>query len=326
MSNTPLRLQQRFRNTIYQHHYSIRTEQTYWHWIKRFLYFYHKQHPAKLGAADIERFLTHLAVDRQVAPATQNIAFNALMFLYNKVLRIEMIGIQAKRAKKQVNIPVVFTRAEVSQVIANLPADYQIMASLLYGSGLRLSECLRLRIKDLDFDQNTITVRQGKGNKDRVTLLPPNLIPKLRDNILVSKSVFAHDMSLHYAGTTMPYALARKYPHSQRSFSWQFLFPSTRLCIDARTGELKRHHIHHSVLQKAVTKAVRNAGINKPASCHTFRHSFATHLLEQGTDLRTIQELLGHQDVTTTEIYTHVIGRHTTGVKSPLECLVQVAK
>ncbi|TAA43811.1 integron integrase [Corallincola spongiicola] len=321
MEQSPKKLQQRFHETIMHYHFALKTEKTYWHWIRRFILFNNKVHPDKLTKSDVERFLTHLAVNRLVAPATQNIALNALLFLYQKVLGREMDNIRAQRAKPKVKIPVVLTHNEVRAVIAQLKGHYQLMACLMYGAGLRLSECLRLRIEALNFEQMTITIRRGKGGKDRVTLLPDNLRSQLRVQAEKVRLIHAQDKLEGFGEASMPDALGRKYPHVAKSYYWQYLFPSPNRAIDPRSGREKRHHLLEKGLQRAVRSAAVRAKIDKHVTCHTLRHSFATHLLQQGTDLRTIQELLGHEDITTTQIYTHVLGLHGTGVASPLQSI-----
>jgi integron integrase len=273
-----------------------------------------------MGIAEIETFLTHLAVQENVAAATQNQAFSALLFLYREVLRRELDGpINALRAKKSRRLPLVLTPTEAHRILAALSGSYQLMAQLLYGSGLRLIECLRLRIKDIDFDQHQIIVRSGKGDKDRVTILPATLIPALQRHLQHVQRLHRADLAAGYGDVYLPYALARKYPDAARQWGWQYLFPAPTLSTDPRTGLTRRHHADPSGLQKAVKRAVRAAGLTKPVSCHTFRHSFATHLLQNGYDIRTVQELLGHSDVSTTMIYTHVLNRGGLAVRSPLD-------
>lgn len=315
------KLKQQFHEAIKHHHYSIKTEQTYWHWIRRYILFHRKTHPKELSKLDVQRFLTHLAVKREVSPATQNIALNALLFLYQKVLGREMENVRAQRAKRKVKLPVILSHTEVAAVINQLSGHYRLMACLLYGAGLRLSECVRLRIGALNFQQMTITVRSGKGDKDRVTLLPENLTVALRAQAEKVRLIHAQDKVDGYGEASMTEPLRRKYPHVAQSYYWQYLFPSPQRAIDPRTGLEKRHHLLASGLQKAVRRAASKSGIQKHVTCHTFRHSFATHLLQQGTDLRTIQELLGHEDIKTTQIYTHVLGMHGSGVVSPIQSM-----
>jgi integron integrase len=303
-------------------HYSIRTEQSYMAWIRRFIVFHGNKHPRKMGKLEIEAFLTDLAIRRKVSASTQNQALNSLLFLYRDVLGIQTeYDINAVRARKPRRLPVVMTPDEVSQVLYHLEGTHQLMARILYGSGLRLMEVLRLRIKDIDFQRNEILVRDGKGAKDRVTVLPESLKPDLQKHIQRVKRVYQADLQKGFPGVSLPQALNQKYPNASREWPWQFVFPAPRLSIDPRTGRKLRHHLHESSLQKAVKQAAELAGMTKPISCHTFRHSFATHLLESGHDIRTVQELLGHKDVSTTMIYTHVLNRGPMAIKSPLDRL-----
>ncbi len=308
------------RSCIRLRHYSIRTEEAYLSWIKRYILYHDKRHPLDLGQLDVLAFLTHLAVDLNVAPSTQNQALSALLFLYREVLNQPLTIIsQVQRAKRVERLPVVFTKAEVQSVIALLRDEMWLMASLLYGSGLRLMECLRLRVKDIDFVRAQIIVRDGKGGKDRVTMLPPSLVDPLERQLQRAQAFHDMDLRAGCGQVYLPYALARKYPSIERAWAWQYVFPARKRSIEARTNRERRHHIWETALQKAVKEAIRSAGIKSPASCHTFRHSFATHLLEAGYDIRTIQELLGHADLSTTQIYTHVLMKGAHGVKSPLE-------
>jgi integron integrase len=299
--------------------YAYRTEQTYLHWVKRFILFHGKRHPARMGAADINSFLSFLANDRDCSPATQRIALNALVYLYRKFLGLDLEPLAFERARIKRRLPVVLTHAEALRLIENLSGTHRLMVEVLYGSGLRLNELLSLRVKDLDFEMLTITVRSGKGDKDRTTLLPVSLQETLRQQVARVAKLHQRDLEDGYGEVYMPHALARKYPSAARELAWQFLFPATSIGRDPRSGVLRRHHLHDTTLRKAVTKARREADITKPVRCHTFRHSFATRLLQQGYDLRTIQKLLGHSDVRTTEIYTHVLGRGGMGVISPLD-------
>lgn len=306
-------------------HYAIRTEQSYIEWIKRFILFHDKRHPSGLGAAEVAAFLTHLSVDRNVAPATQGQALNALVFLYRKVLNRpldEMHGIV--RSKKKSKIPVVLTQLEVASLLSNLEGVHWLAGCLLYGSGLRLMECIRLRVKDVDFGRLSITVRQGKGGKDRVVTLARELVVPLQRHLESVKMTHERDLAEGFGNVYMPYALERKYPSAATSWGWQYVFPATRRSIDPRSEVVRGHHMDESTVQRAVKIAVRKTGINRPASCHTLRHSFATHLLERGADIRTVQAQLGHSDVKTTEIYTHVIGRGGSAVISPLETIFGV--
>jgi integron integrase len=320
MSKPPTRLLDQVREQIRLRHYSIRTEQAYVSWIKRYILFHDKKHPKDMDKAEIEAFLTYLAKDLNVSSSTQNQAFNALLFLYNQVLHKSLDDkINAIRAKKPRRLPTVMTNEEAMKVVKGLSGSNKLMAKLLYGSGLRLMECLRLRVKDIDFGMNQIMVRDGKGKIDRVTLLPESAKLKLIEHLERVKTVHENDLSQGYGKVYLPYALSRKYPNANRDWGWQYVFPSKSLSKDPRTGEIRRHHIHENSLQKAVKKAVRLARIIKPVSCHTFRHSFATHLLEDGYDIRTVQELLGHKDVSTTMIYTHVLKKGGKAVRSPID-------
>ena len=315
------RLLDQVRDAIRVRHYSYRTEQTYIDWIKRYIFFFNKRHPKEMGAKEISEFMTHLAVNGHVAASTQNQALSALIFLYKNVLKKEIELGEFVRAKRKRKLPVVLSRSEVKSLLACLDGQNWLMANILYGSGLRLMECLRLRVKDIDFSYRQITVRDGKGGKDRVTPLPDKLIDPLQKQIDKVRLIHKGDLKDGFGQVFMPYALDRKYPNSSKELGWQFLFPSIRRSKDPRSGKIFRHHVAETVLQKAVKKAARMAQIEKPASCHTLRHSFATHLLESGTDIRTVQELLGHKDVQTTMIYTHVLQKGAQGVMSPLDLL-----
>jgi len=316
----PKKLLDQVRDAIRRKHYSIRTEQAYVSWIRRFILFHNKRHPRDMGAPEIEAFLTHLAVERRVAASTQNQALSAILFLYREVLGIELdLPLRSVRAKRPQRLPTVLTHEEALRVITCLSGTHQLMAKLLYGSGLRLMECVRLRVKDLDFDQHVITVRDGKGAKDRITVLPDTLITPLQEHLQRVQLIHQQDLADGYGSVYLPYALDRKYPNASKEWIWQYVFPSDRLSTDPRTGIVRRHHIDPSTLQKAVRKAARLAGIAKHVTCHTFRHSFATRLLENGYDIRTVQELLGHKDVKTTMIYTHVLNRGGIAVRSPLD-------
>ena len=310
------------RDVLRLKHYSIRTEDSYVDWIRRFILFHKKRHPKDMGRAEVEAFLTHLAVEGNVAASTQNQALSALLFLYHEVLKVEFDApLDSVRAKKPARLPVVLTRAEAHQVIDGMSGTYQLMAKLLYGSGLRLMECLRLRVKDIDFERREITVRDAKGGHERVTMLPASLVTPLQEHLKRVKLLHEQDLATGYGQVYLPYALDRKYPNAATEWGWQYVFPSERLSTDPRTGITRRHHMDESNLQRAVKDAVRLARLAKPASCHTFRHSFATHLLESGYDIRTVQELLGHKDVRTTMIYTHVLNRGPSGVRSPVDGL-----
>lgn len=297
------------------------TERTYVYWIKKFILFHNKTHPAKMGVPEVEEFLTWLTVQAYVSPSTQATALNSLVFLYKQFLKTEIEDLQYKRAKQAKKVPVIFSSHEVNKVIDNLEGDQKLMAKLMYGAGLRVSECLRLRVKDLDFGLSQIVVRQGKGNKDRRTILPESLLSALQEQVERVRLLHKQDFADGYGRVYMPYALDRKDKSAAMSLEWQFLFPAIARAEDPRDGIIKRHHRHNSYIQKAVKHAIKKAGILKHASCHTFRHSFATRLLERGYDIRTIQELLGHSDVATTEIYTHVLNKGAFGVISPIDAL-----
>ncbi len=321
LSATP-RLLDQVRGKIRLKHYSLRTEQTYVDWIKRFIRHFGKRHPRELGAAEVEAFLTHLAVAGRVAASTQNQAKSALLFLYREVLSIELPWLDnVQQAKAPRRLPVVLTRDEVHAVLSRLDGMHWLIASLLYGSGMRLMECLRLRVKDIDFARGEILVRDGKGFKDRVTMLPAATVPMLREQMARARVLHQRDLADALGEAALPYALARKYPGTGREWGWQFVFPSEGLCTDPRDGCVRRHHLLDQAVQRAMKQAVRDAGIVKPATPHTLRHSFATHLLEGGYDIRTVQELLGHSDVSTTMIYTHVLNKGGRGVRSPLDGL-----
>lgn len=310
----------RVRDVLRMKHYSYRTEQAYISWIKRFIYFNDKRHPAEMSGPEISSFLSHLAVKEKVSASTQNQALCALVFLYKQTLGIDPGNFQEIQwSKKPRKLPVVFTEREVKSVIENLNGVYWLMGMILYGSGLRLQECLNLRIKDLDFEYRQITVRNGKGNKDRITMMPDRIIAPLKDHLKKVKKLHAKDLSNGYGSVYLPDALGKKYPNASKEAGWQFVFPGKNIARDPRSGILRRHHLHETVLQKAVKVAIKKAGTNKLAGCHTLRHSFATHLLESGHDIRTVQELLGHNDVTTTMIYTHVLNRGGRGAKSPAD-------
>ncbi|MES1923982.1 integron integrase [Salinisphaera sp. T31B1] len=308
------------RDVLRVQHYSYRTEQSYIGWIKRYIIFHGKRHPRDMGKVEIEAFLTHLAVDRQVSASTQNQALNAVLFLYRSVLDINVEWMtDVVRAKRGKRLPVVLSQREVRQVLAHLTGVNALIASLLYGSGLRLMEGVRLRVKDVDFDYRQIVVRDGKGAKDRVTPLPERAIEPLKTQIARVAAMHAEDLAAGYGRVFLPEALDRKYPNAATELAWQFVFASGQLSKDPRSGAVRRHHINEKGLQRAVKNAVRAANIHKKASCHTFRHSFATHLLERGNDVRTVQELLGHKDIRTTQLYTHVLKRGGLGVSSPLD-------
>mgnify|MGYP005841962645 FL=1 len=303
-------------------HYSRRTEQTYRLGVKRFIFFHNVRHPQEMAEPEINAFLSHLAIEKKVSASTQNQALSALLFLYRYVLDRDIGELGPMiRARKPRRLPVVLTREEVKAVLSRLKGQKWLIASLMYGTGLRLMECLRLRVQDLDFDRNEIVVRDGKGSRDRVTMLPSSLKAPLRNHLQRVKAIHERDLQEGWGNVQLPDALARKYPNAVREWRWQWVFPQERRWRNPRTGEEGRHHLHESIVQKAVTQAVREANLIKRASCHTFRHSFATHLLMDGYDIRTVPELLGHKDVKTTMIYTHVLNRGGKGVRSPVDDL-----
>jgi integron integrase len=301
-------------------HLSLRTEQAYVNWIRRFILFHHKRHPREMGETEIRAFISHLAVSDGISASTQTVALSALLFLYRDVLKQDLPYVtNIERAKKPKRLPVVFAREETKRLLAHLEGTHWLIAGLLYGSGLRLMECLRLRVKDIDFTSGQLIVRDGKGEKDRVTMLPAAVKDSLVRHLQKVKLLHDEDMSKGYGEVFLPYALARKYPNAPKQWGWQYVFPAAARSIDPRSGKERRHHLSDQAVQKAVKKAIRKAGILKNGSCHTLRHSFATHLLENGYDIRTVQELLGHKDVRTTMIYTHVLNRGGKGVLSPMD-------
>lgn len=301
--------------------YSLKTEKSYLYWIRYFIRFSNFRHPSKMGSAEVRAFLTFLANDRHVAINTQKVALNALVFLYTKYLNMELGNLGFSLSTKQRSLPAVMSTNEVRNLLNALKGRNLLVCELLYGSGLRITECLRLRIQDVDFCRSSLTIHDGKGRKDRQTLLSNSLHSKLKEQVSLAQSIMDKDKVQHI-GASLPFALSRKYPNAPYSYRWAYLFPASQLCAHPVTGVLCRHHLHPSVIQKAVKSAANRAGIlNKKVSCHTFRHSFATHLLEAGTDIRTVQELLGHNDLSTTQIYTHVIGSHYAGTTSPLDSI-----
>ena len=314
------RLLDRVREGLRARHYSRRTEESYVAWIRRYIFFHGKRHPIELGAPEVTRFLTSLAVEGRVAASTQNQALSALLFLYREVLEVDLPWLDGiVRAKRPEQVPVVLARGEVRALLQRLDGAPRLMAYLLYGAGLRVLECCRLRVQDVDFAANQIVVRGGKGNKDRVTMLPAVARADLASHLQDVRAQHEADLAKGAGWVELPTALRRKYPKAPRQWVWQWVFPATRIYRDRLTGELRRHHLHESVLQRAVKAAVQSAGIAKRASPHTLRHSFATHLLEDGHDIRTVQELLGHRDVSTTMIYTHVLNRGPAAVRSPAD-------
>lgn len=320
MQPPPKKLLDQVRDTIRLKHYSFRTEETYVQWIRRYILFHNKQHPKNMGVPEIEAFLSHLATVGQVSAATQNQAFHALLFLYREVLHHPLdSSVNALRAKRSRYLPTVLTQSEVLSVLQELSGVYHLVVKLLYGCGLRQTECLQLRVKDLDFAQTQLLVRNGKGMEDRVTMLPLSVIDLLQAHLKLVKHRHQQDLECGYGSVYLPFALEKKYPNASREWGWQYVFPAEQRSRDPRSGSIRRHHLNESGLQKAIKRAVCAANIHKRVGCHTFRHSFATHLLENGYDIRTIQELLGHKDVRTTMIYTHVLNRGGRGVQSPLD-------
>jgi len=305
-------------------HYSKRTISTYIVWIKAFINFNDKKHPKVMGEVEVLRFLNHLAVNRGVSPSTQSTALNAVAFLYNKFLEMPLGDMAAfKKSRRQAKLPIVLTLNEVKSLFLALEPRYKLPVSLLYGSGLRRIECLRLRVGDIDFDYFQLRIWRGKGNKHRLTTLAPELVPSLKNQIQYVEQLLEYDMqNSDYAGVWLPNALERKYSRANKTLYWQYLFPSDRLSVDPESGLIRRHHIDESALSKGIKRASTKAGIKKPVTAHTFRHSFATHLLQSGADIRTVQQQLGHFDVKTTEIYTHVLKQGAQGVKSPLSDLL----
>ncbi len=318
----PPKLCEQYRERLRVKHYSLRTEDAYLHWTRRFIFFHGKRHPREMGGPEVEAFLSHLATERRVAPSTQNQALAALLFLYREVLAKELPWMDAMvRAKRPAQVPAVLTGNEVRALLAQLDGTRWLAASLLYATGMRLLEGLRLRVKDADFERREITLRDGKGGRDRRTMLSERLIEPLRSHLARVKLVHERDLAEGFGEVYLPFALARKYPHAGRSWPWQYVFPSGSRSTDPLDGVIRRHHLDVKVVQRAVSEAARKAGIAKPVSPHILRHSFATHLLESGYDIRTVQELLGHKDVSTTMIYTHVLNKGGRGVLSPLDRL-----
>ena len=318
-----LKLMDQVRQVLRYHHYAYRTEQTYCDWIVRYIkYFGAKKHPQDMGKTEIDAYLSHLATERKVSASTQRQALNAIIFLYRRVLDQPMIEqIEPTRAKRKPRLPVVMTKNEVRGVLAQMKGIHLLMAKILYGAGLRLMECIRLRVQDLDFERNLIYVRSAKGNKDRTTLFPRSIQLEMRRQLEKVKRSHNEDLAQGYGGVYLPEDLARKYPHAAQELRWQYMFPAKKRSVDPRTGVERRHHVLESGLQKAVKVAVDRAGITKRVGCHTFRHCFATHLLENGVNIRVVQELMGHADVKTTEIYTHVMEKNISAVLSPLDDL-----
>ena len=320
METKPQKLLDQVREAIRTKHYSYRTEQTYVEWIKRFILFHKKRHPKEMGVDEIRSYITHLANERTVAASTQNQALSAIMFLYRYVLQKEIVfPSDIVRANKPERLPTVLSHTEAMSVINNMNGVPQLITKLLYGSGLRIMECMRLRIKDIDFENHQLAIREGKGENDRMTILPDSLIPTLKMHLETVRAIHHVDLTEGYGEVFLPYALARKHPNASKDFAWQYVFPSSTRSVDPVSKRTRRHHLDVSVAQKAIRLAAQLARIDKPVSPHTFRHSFATHLLQNGYDIRTVQELLGHKDVKTTMIYTHVLQRGGLAVKSPLD-------
>ena len=324
MDRKEKRLRDRLREAIRSRHYSRRTEKAYWYWIRYFVFFHGKRHPAEMGAAEVSAFLSWLATERDVAAATQNQALSALLFLYQGVLGIELPWLgEMVRAQRPVRLPTVLSEGEVRRLLDCVPESASLMVRLLYGAGLRQIECLSLRVKDIDFAYRQILVRDGKGAKDRATMLPENLVQPLQRHLGKVRLLHGRDLKDGFGEARLPFALARKYPRAGRAWAWQYVFPSGNRSADPDGGAMRRHHVHPDTLSRAVARAALRAGIEKRVSCHTLRHSFATHLLERGYDIRTVQELLGHCDVSTTMIYTHVMNKGARAVKSPLDRLAE---
>lgn len=314
------RLIDQTRNVLRLFHYSIRTEENYIQWIKRYIFFHNKRHPIEMGEKEIRVFLTHLAVDKHVSASTQNQALSAILFLYKRVLEVELEWIDdVVRAKRPKYLPVVLSKNEVSAILSTVTGTNAIIVKLLYGTGVRLMEALRLRIQDVDFEQRQIIVRSGKGAKDRITTLPDSLREDLKEQFIKVRNIHNNDLAEGYGRVYLPFALDKKYPKAGMEFGWQYCFPSLKRSTSPRTGLVGRHHLNENNIGRAIKTAARKVGIDKRVSSHTMRHSFATHLLENGYDIRTVQELLGHKDVSTTMIYTHVLNKGGRGVKSPLD-------
>ncbi|MEM7028810.1 MAG: integron integrase [Chloroflexota bacterium] len=319
-AHRPPKLLDRVRQVMRRQQYAYSTEESYVQWIIRFIQFHRLRHPREMGVPEIEAFLTDLAVRQQVTASTQNQAFSAMLFLYKQVLQQQLDGpINARRARKSTRLPTVMTQSEVHQVISELSFEHQLLAQLLYGGGLRLMEGLRLRVKDIDFAQHQLVVRAGKGNKDRVTILPESVHQTLQMHLARVKRIHEKDLADGFGKVYLPFALARKYPNANSEWRWQFVFPSRKLSVNPRDNIVCRHHLDESYFRKAVKQAAQKAKLTKVITPHVFRHSFATHLLENGYDIRTVQELLGHQSVETTMIYTHVLNRGPQAVRSPLD-------
>jgi integron integrase len=316
----PRKLLDHVRDVLRVNHYSARTEEAYVGWIRRYILYHNKTHPREMGALEVELYLTHLAVGEKVSTNTQKQALNALVFLYHRVLQKPLGRFRdIERPNRPQRRPLVLSKQDVERILRVMSGTHQLIATLLFGTGMRLLECLRLRVKDVDFALNQIVVRDGKGWKDRITMLPQRIKPELEKHLARVREIHRKDVGDGNGRVHLPEALERKFPKANREWAWQYVFPAAKFSRDPRTGELRRHHVHENSVQKALHRAVRLAGIVKPASCHTLRHSFATELLSAGYDIRTVQELLGHKDVSTTMIYTHVLNKPGIGVKSPLD-------
>ena len=323
LPNQEPKLLDQVRGKIRLKHYSIRTEQAYTEWIKRFILHFGKKHPRDMGAAEVEQFLTYLAVNGKVAASTQNQAKCALLFLYKEVLAVDLPWLDnVEQAKTPKRLPVVLNRDEIQAILSRLTGTQWLIVSLLYGTGMRIMECLRLRVQDVDVKRREILIRDGKGFKNRVTMLPTSLVAPLQAHLFKVRELHENDFAQGKGAVYMPYALERKYPDAAKAWIWQYVFPAAKLSADPRSGAVRRHHVQEQAIQRAVKQAVRDADLTKAATPHTFRHSFATHLLEGGYDIRTVQELLGHADVSTTMIYTHILNKGGKGVTSPLDVLV----
>jgi len=317
---TKPRLLDQVQRALRVRHYSLRTEESYTQWVKRFILFHNKRHPLEMGKPEVEAFLSYLATDKNVAASTQNQALSAILFLYKQVLNIEIDWIDnVIRAKRPKYLPTVLSSSEVKLLINEMVGTHQLLAKILYGSGLRLMEVLRLRVQDINVEYKQILVRSGKGNKDRVTVLPENIIEPLLLQIEKARQLHLKDLNEGFGNVYLPFALNRKYPNAAKEWIWQYVFPSSKKSVDPRSNIIRRHHLYERGFSRAIKKAALSSGLTKRISSHTFRHCFATHMLENGYDIRTVQELLGHKDVKTTQIYTHVMKKGASGVKSPLE-------
>jgi integron integrase len=317
----PKKLLEQYRDQIRLKQYSPRTEKTYTHWVREYILFHNKRHPREMRVAEINQFITHLVVERKASASTQNQAISAILFLYRNLLNIELdeTTLDFIRPKKGKRVPTVLSKDEARSIIFNLAGEYKLMVQIMYGGGLRLMECLRLRVKDIDFENHRILVYDGKGGDDRVTMLPDSIIPSLREHLARRKAIHQKDLAAGHGSVFMPFGLDKKFPAAHEQWMWQYVFPASTLNPDPETGILRRHHIHETALQRSIRDAAKLAKVEKRVTPHTFRHSFATHLLQSGYDIRTVQELLGHKDVKTTMIYTHVLQRGGLAVKSPLD-------